>query len=126
MPVADPTDEPPLPDAAAPFSLDYFAADAPDRRRERWVVVWTFCLFLAWVPYLCGILNVLVATQSYSSAVVGAHKGGAALFMGLGIALSAAALVGFFRRRHWTGVVAAVLLLGAQASIAGCLAVSSF
>jgi hypothetical protein len=88
-------------------------------------VVWTFCLFLGWVPYLCGIVNVLVATQSYSPAVVGAHRGGAALFMGSGMLLSAAALAGFVRLRHWTGVVAGALLLAAQASVAGCLAVSN-
>jgi hypothetical protein len=78
------------------------------------------------VPYLCGVVNVLVAAQSYSAAVVGAHRGGAALFMGMGLILSAAALAGFVRLRHWTGAVAAALLLAAQLSVAGCLAVSSF
>jgi hypothetical protein len=80
-------DRPTPPDAApaggplGPVGLEYFAAREPDRKRDRAAVVWTFCLFLGWVPYLCGIVNVLVATQSYSPAVVGAHRGGAALFM---------------------------------------------
>jgi hypothetical protein len=127
-----PPDDPPTPPGAAPagsplapVGLEYFAAREPDRKRDRATVVWTFCLFLGWVPYLCGIVNVLVATQSYSPAVVGAHRGGAALFMGLGMLLSAAALAGFVRLRHWTGVVAGALLLAAQASVAGCLAVSN-
>jgi hypothetical protein len=107
-------------------SLEYFAAHEPDRRRSRAAAAWTVCLALGCVPYLCGILNALVVAQSYSPAVVGSHRGGAALFMGLGLLLSAAALAGFFRLRHWAGVVAALLLLFLQASVAACLAVSSF
>ena len=109
-----------------PVNLDYFAANEPDRRRARAMGWWTFCLALGWVPYLCGIVNVLVVAQSYSAAVAGSHRGGAALFLGLGLLLSAAALAGFARLRSWTGVVAAALLLGAQASVALCLAVTQF
>jgi hypothetical protein len=115
----------PLP-PATPLDLDYFAVQEPDRRRARSVTLWGFCLALGWVPYLCGVVNLLVAAQSYSPAAVGSHRVGAALFMGLGLVLSAAALAGFVRLRHWTGVVAAVVLLGVQASVTACLGVSIF
>ena len=107
--------------ADTPPALDYFAADAPDRRRSRAPWVWTGALVLGCLPYLCGVMNALVVAQSYSPAITTAHSGGAALFMGLGLALSVAGLVGFVRVRHLTGTVAAALLLGMQAAVALCL-----
>ena len=107
-----------------PVNLDYFAANEPDRKRSRAMGFWTFCLALGWVPYLCGIVNVLVVIQSYSAAVAGAHRGGAALFLGLGLLLSAAALAGFVRLRSWPAVVGAIIVLAAQASVMTCLGLS--
>ena len=107
--------------ADAPPALDYFAADAPDRRRARATWWWTAALALGCVPYLCGVMNALVVAQSYSPAITTSHSAGAALFMGLGLAISAVAAVGFFRIRHWTGCAAALLALGMQASVAACL-----
>jgi hypothetical protein len=128
--VAAPPEQPQTPPGAGsplgPIGLDYFATQEPDRKRARSLRVVTFCLLLGWVPYLCGIVNVLVAAQSYSPAVVGAHRGGATLFIGLGLLLTAVALAGFVRLRHGLGAVAAFLLLGVEASIATCLAVSNF
>jgi hypothetical protein len=141
VPDAHPTDEPAVPAApAAPdvstphphrfpspsplLNLDYFAANEPDRRRARKAGLYTACLLLGCVPYLCGIVNALVVAQSYSPTVAGSHRSGAALFMGLGLVLSCAALAGFFRIRQWTGVVASVLLLGLQGSVALCLGLS--
>ena len=125
MPDAPEQPEPPR-NADGPLSLEYFAANEPDRRRTRAVAALAACLALSCVPYLCGILNALVVAQSYSPVAVGSHRRAAVLFMGLGLVLSAAALAGFVRLRHWTGIVAAVLLLFLQASVAACLAVSSF
>ena len=110
--------------AEAPPALDYFAADAPDRRRSRATWLWTAALVLGCVPYLCGVMNALVVAQSYSPAITTAHSGGAALFMGLGLALSAVAAAGFFQIRHVTGCVAALLVLGMQASVAACLGIA--
>ena len=108
-----------------PVGLDYFAAHEPDRRRTRAVWFWSVSLAAGWVPYLCGIVNALVVAQSYSPALTRSHNVGAVLFMGFGLVVSAIALAGFIRWRPWPGVIAAVALLGAQASIAGCLGVSS-
>ena len=107
-----------------PVDLDYFAANEPDSRRSRAMGFWTFCLALGWVPYLCGIINVLVVVQSYSPAVAGSHRGGAALFLGLGLLLTAASLVGFLRLRSWPAVIGAVIVLAAQASVMACLGLS--
>lgn len=106
---------------AAPPALDYFAANAPARRESRGAFVCAAALALGCVPYLCGVMNALVVAQSHSAAITTSHLGGAAIFMGLGIALSAAALVGFVRLRHVTGIVASLLLLGMQAAVAACL-----
>ena len=118
-------DEPePIAPPDAPATLDYFAAHAPDRRQSRAAVACSVTLALGVVPYLCGILNALVVARTYSPEVAASHVGGAAVFMGLGILLSAVALAGFVRLRQWTGVVAAVLVLGVQVSVAACLGVA--
>jgi hypothetical protein len=72
------------------------------------------------------VVNALVVAQSYSPLARQSHNIGAVLFMGLGLVMSLAGLVGFARRRHWTGAAAALLLLLLQASLAACLAASSF
>jgi hypothetical protein len=107
-----------------PFDLHYFAANEPDRRRERAVVLCSTCLALGWVPYLCGIVNALVVAQSYSPAVVGAHRGGAVLFMGLGLVLTLSGTAGFLRLRQWTGLAAGALFAVAQVAVAACLGLS--
>ena len=101
--------------------LEYFAANAPDHRQSRTTWFCGVALVLGCVPYLCGVINALVVEQSYSPEVTAAHVGGATVFMGLGILLSAAALAGFARAKHLAGVLAAVLLLGMQASVAACM-----
>jgi hypothetical protein len=136
--VPEPPDQPETPDqleppdrfvppesGGPPVGLDYFAANQPDRRQSGAVVFWSVWLGLGWVPYACGVVNGLVVAQSSSPAVTRSHNVGAALFMGLGIFISAAGLIGFASRRHWTGVAAAFLLLGVQASVAACFGLSS-
>ena len=112
-----PPDDPDPP----PATLDYFAAHAPERRQSRAAVACSVTLALGLIPYLCGILNALVVPRAFTPEVAASHVGGAAIFMGLGILLSAVALAGFVRLRLWTGVVAAVLVLGVQLSVAVCL-----
>ena len=117
-------DEPDAPqDPPVPLGLDYFAANAPERRYSRAFIACWLALAAGCVPYLCGILNAMVVARSYSPEMTTAHEGGAAIFMGLGILLSAGALLGFIRLRHWTGIIAATLLLGMQVSVAACLAI---
>jgi len=122
--VAEEPDEPGA--ESPPLSLDYFAAQEPNRRRARAVGLWSVCLGLGWVPYVCGIVNALVAAQTYSPVAAGSHRIGAALFLGLGLIISFTGLLGFVRLRHSTGIIAGVLLVGMQASVALCLGVSSF
>jgi hypothetical protein len=109
------------PPAPLPLNLDYFAEAEPDARRARSIVLWWLCLVLGWVPYLCGIVNVLVVAQAYSSTAVTSHTGGAVLFMSMGIVLSVASVVAFVRHRHWAGLIAALLVLAAQVSVSTCL-----
>ena len=127
MPSPDDSDAPPAteppPAAEPPATLDYFAAHAPDRRQSRATIACSFTLALGFVPYLCGILNALVVARSYTPEIAASHVSGAAVFLGLGILLSVVALAGFYRLRQWTGVIAAVLVLGAQLSVAACLGV---
>ena len=117
-------DAPIPPPAPLPLNLDYFAEAEPDARRARSIVLWWLCLVLGWVPYLCGIVNVLVVAQAYSSTAITSHTGGAVLFMSLGIVLSVAALFGFVKQRHWAGLIAAILVLAAQVSVSTCLGLS--
>ncbi|MGH7214727.1 MAG: hypothetical protein ACREIT_08185 [Tepidisphaeraceae bacterium] len=107
-----------------PFELEYFAAGEPDRRRARRVMLWSFVLLLAWVPYVCGVINISTLAISYSAPVISAHQNGAVLFMGAGIAMSLAGLVGFARLRHTAGLIAAGVVTFMQVTIAVCAGIA--
>jgi hypothetical protein len=104
-----------------PLQLDYFAAAEPDRRRAARVRVWSLALVAGWLPYACGVVNALVAAQSYSAAVARQHAWGTAVFMGAGLLLSVAGLIGFVRLRHGTGIAAACLVILLQVAVGLCL-----
>lgn len=115
-PVRFPSDGPPL----DPFRLEYFAPDEPNRRRSRRVVLWSLVLATGWLPYACGVVNALVATQTYSSPVARSHTWGTAVFGGAGLAASLAAFAGFAGMRHGPGVAAAGFSALAQAGVLLC------
>ena len=123
-----PEETPPLPPpneaAADPFRLEYFAATEPDRIRARRVLTCSLLLVAGWVPYVCRIVNAVVAAQSYSQAVTRSHTGGSIVFMGAGLLVSAVAIVGFIRLRHGVGVAAGALVLCVQVSVCLCLGLS--
>ena len=104
-----------------PLPLDYFATHEPERRRVRAVTLWSVVLLAGWGPYVCGIVNTLAIANSYSPPVIASHHSGAALFMGLGIIASVAALVRFISMRHLTGSCAAGTILLLQLSVAACI-----
>ena len=113
-----PSDAPPL----DPFRLEYFAPNEPDRRQSRRVVLWSLVLATGWLPYACGVVNALVATQTYSSPVARSHTWGTVVFAGAGLAASLAAFAGFAGLRHGPGAAAAALSALAQAGVVLCFA----
>jgi hypothetical protein len=111
-----PSGAPPL----DPFRLEYFAPHEPDRRHSRRVVLWSLVLATGWLPYACGVINGLVATQTYSSPVARSHTWGTVVFAGAGLAASLAAFAGFASLRHGLGVAAAGVSVLAQAGVLLC------
>ena len=91
----DDTDSaPPDPPPATPLGLEYFSTDAPERRASRAVTQGLAIVAVSLLPFSCGVLNVLVATQTWSATIAGSHRGGAALFLVGGVGLC---LVGLAR-----------------------------
>ena len=111
-----PSESPPL----DPFRLEYFAPDAPDRRQSRKTVMWSLVLATGWLPYACGVVNALVATNTYSSTVARSHTWGTVVFAGAGLAASLAAFAGFAALRHGLGAAAAGLSALVQTGILLC------
>jgi hypothetical protein len=104
-----------------PSPLEYYAANAPQRERVAGLNLWAIVLFLAWVPYLCGIVNASTVVTSYSPEIIASHTSGAMLFMGAGLALSITSLVGFIRQHYLGGMLAAGLVILVQCMVATCL-----
>jgi hypothetical protein len=108
-----------------PPPLEYFAANEPARVRARGLNFWAVVLVVAWVPYLCGIVNASTVMASYSPPIIAQHRNGALLFMGAGLMLAAASLIGFVRQRHAWGVAAAGLVILVQLSLTACAGLAS-
>jgi hypothetical protein len=83
-------------------------------------MVWSMVLATGWVPYACGVVNAVVASQTYSSPVARSHTWGTAVFAGAGLAASLAALAGFAGMRHGLGALAAGLSVLVQAGVVLC------
>jgi len=103
-----------------PPPLEYFSANEPARVRARGLNFWAVVLVVAWVPYLCGIVNASTVMSSYSPPIIAQHRSGALLFMGLGLMLAAASLIGFLRQRHAWGVASAALVVLVQLMLTAC------
>ena len=113
-----------LPPPPTPALLDYQSAqtDQGSRTRSRAVTFWSIGLIVSWAPFVCGVVNALVAAQKYySPAIVKSHFPASIGFMTMGAIISALCLVGFIRLRHTIGALAAAVVLAAQLALAVCL-----
>ena len=104
-----------------PLGLDYFAADAPERRAGRAANLALGVVLVSLLHFACGIINTLVAAQSYSQTVTGAHRSGAALFLPAALLVCAVGLVRLLTLRHWTGVLLAAIVILAQLAVISCI-----
>jgi hypothetical protein len=99
--------------------------DAAGIARRRWIGFWSILLIVGWLPFVCGIVNGLVAAQKYySPAIVASHFPASLGFMTLGATASALSMLAFIRLRHRVGALGAAVVLAAQVSIALCLGLS--
>lgn len=117
MPIDPPQD--------TPMALEYFAPRDPERRRAAGVVTWSVVLLLSWIPYLFGVVNASTVARSYVPSITAAHYHGTIIGFAIGVVMSSASLVWFARRRIWAGVVAAGVVVIAQASVAACLGLAT-
>lgn len=121
MEAADPSNPtPPATPARTPLGLNYFAAHAPDRKASRAANFALAVVVVSLVPFLCGVLNVAVAANSYSPTITGSHRGGATLFLAAGVVLCAAGLARLVALRHWAGVAFAGVALVGQLAVIAC------
>jgi hypothetical protein len=116
--VSDPPRERPSED---PIHLEYFAAQDPDRRRTRAVILWSIVLIVGWAPFVCGVISRLAIVRSGSAETIGSHETGAILLMAAGVVASLVGLVGFVRMRHLVGSLVAGGVVGAQIVMAVCM-----
>ena len=108
-----------------PKTLDYFAANEPQRKRDRGVVICAMILLLSWGPYLCGIVNASTVARSYLPEVTQAHRNGSIIGFLTGVMLSGVSLIGFVKQRHLAGMIAAAGVFLLQLSVVICLGVAS-
>jgi hypothetical protein len=116
---------PPDPPPATPLGLEYFAADAPERRASRAVRLGLGIVAVSLLPFACGVVNVLVAAQSYSATVTGSHRGGAILFLLTGIVLGVAGLLRLVALRDVAGIVIALLVVVLEVAVVSCLGIAT-
>src|SRR5439155_12577577 len=100
-----------------PLGLDYFAPAEPAQRPYRTPAVGVGIVILGFAPFACGVINVMVASHSYSPTITGAHRGGAVAFFAAGILLSLLGLLRLATLRHGAGVLFALLVLLVELSI---------
>jgi hypothetical protein len=115
------TDPPREPASQDPIRLDYFAAQDPDRRRTRAMIVFSVLLIAGWAPFACGVISRLAIVRSGSAETIGSHETGAILLMAAGVVASLVALVGFARMRHLVASLVAVGVVGVQIVMAMCM-----
>ena len=115
---------PPPNPGPTPLGLDYFAHDETSRA-SRAVNLGIAVVLLSLVPFACGVINTLVAAQTYSATITSSHRGGAALFLAAGVLACAIGLVRLVTLRHAGGVVLAVLVLAAELAVVTCIGVAT-
>ena len=99
--------------------------DAGSVARLRSIRFWSIALIVGWLPFVCGIVNGLVAAQKYySPTIVASHFPASLAFMTIGALISAMSVVAFIRVRHLGGALGSAIVLAAQVSIAVCLGLS--
>lgn len=118
-----PDDSPP---PQTPLGLDYFAPHKSRQRPSRAVEIGVAVVIVGWLPFACGIINLLVAGNSYSPIIAGSHRGGAVAFFAASILASAFGLLRLATVRHGAGVLFAVVVLAIQLSIVTCLSAAHF
>jgi hypothetical protein len=104
-----------------PLGLEYFGPPKEERRLLQSAELGAGLVVVGWVPFACGIVNVMVANNTYSAAVAGSHKGGAVLFLAAGIGASAVGLWRLAVLKHTAGLLLAVVVVLVQLLIASCL-----
>jgi hypothetical protein len=124
--MADDGEQPPRTPPQTPIGLDYVSRDAIPRRLSSGVQFAVAVVLLGWVPYACGVINLLVAGQSYSPAITGSHRGGAVLFFAAGLLISSIGLLRLASLKHGAGVLFAGAVVAVQLAMVGCLGVASF
>ena len=124
-PAPRPDPPPRVPPAArTPLGLDYFDGGNPAPLTSRAGNLAIALVIGSFVPFGCGIVNLLVAANSYSPVVTGSHRRGAILFLGGGVAVC---LVGLFRLatlRHGGGTLFALLVLVVQLALLTCIGIA--
>jgi hypothetical protein len=121
----DPNDpSPPGPPPTTPLGLEYFAADAPERRESRAVLRALGVVAVSLLPFACGVINVFVAAQSYSATVTGAHRGGAALFLLAGLLIGVIGMLRLLALRNTPGIAIGLLVLGLELVVVSCMGIA--
>lgn len=109
-----------------PLGLDYFSPHKTRERPSRGVGIGVGVVIAGWLPFACGIINLLVAGNSYSPTITGSHRGGAVAFFAAGILASGFGLLRLATLRHSAGVLFAVVVLAIQLSTVACLGAAHF
>jgi hypothetical protein len=123
----DPRDDrsPPDPPPTTPLGLEYFSTDAPERRASRAVTQGLVIVAVSLLPFGCGVVNVLVAAQTWSATVAGSHRGGAALFLLGGILIAVVGVARLVALRDLGAIVIGLLVLAAEVAIVSCMGVAA-
>lgn len=124
--MADDADQPAGPPPQTPLGLDYFAPGGAPRRLASGVEFGVAVVILGWVPFACGVINLLVAGHSYSPTIAGSHRGGAVLFFSAGVVISFIGLLRLAALRHGAGLLFAFAVVAVQLGLVGCLGVAYF
>ena len=94
-----------------PVRLDYFAINAPadpvDARSGRLAILWIM-LGLGWLPFACGVITSQATVKSGLPDEVRIHLNAGAAFMAMGLLISLACAVAFFRAVDRAATVVAV------------------
>ena len=124
--MADPGEEPgPLP-PQTPLGLDYLSPHQAPRRLSSGVEFGVAAVLLGWLPFACGVINLLVADRTWSATIAGSHRGGAVLFFAAGLVISFIGLIRLASLKHGAGVLFALAVVAVQLGMAGCLGVAYF
>ena len=124
--MTDQSEQPPDPRPQTPLGLDYFSPQKTPRPFATGVEFGVAVVLLGWVPFACGVINLLVADRTWSAAVAGSHRGGAVAFFGAGVLISVIGLLRLASLKHLGGVLFALAVVAVQLVMAGCLGVAYF